>query len=130
MAKTLAKRAGMRSIGEVRCAADMEKRGIKYKYEPFKMWYTYAPKDHYYTPDFTVQVNDRLILEYKGKMTKGTRDKLVAIKESNPGKRICIIFEKPNNKLSSRKNSWRYWEWAEKMGFEWSEHYVKEEWLV
>lgn len=130
--KDIAKMAGMRSIGEVRFAADLEARGITYKYEPYILMYNYEPKKHRYTPDFSItNINNKeiLVVEYKGKMTKQTRDKLIAIKKCHPAKRICIVFEKPNNKIGSWKGATRYWEWAEQHGFEWSEQYALEEWL-
>jgi hypothetical protein len=117
----------MKSIGEVRCAADMDEKGIKWYYEAEILPYRY--EEQKYTPDFTLFENDDLLIEYKGKMTKETRKKLQAVKACNPHRKVCLVFEKPNNKLSSRKNSWRYWQWAERNEFEWSEHFVKEEWL-
>ena len=48
LARKFAKLAGMRSIGEVRCAADMDKRGIKYKYENTVL--AYQHKVQKYTP--------------------------------------------------------------------------------
>jgi hypothetical protein len=127
MAKQMAKSCGMRSIGEVRCAADMISRGIKYAYESETWEYQVEPQN--YTPDFTILDTDNLRIEYKGKMTAQTRKKMIAVKKCHPDKRVCIVFEKPNNKLSARPNSQRYWQWAEKNGFEWSEHFIKEEWL-
>jgi hypothetical protein len=105
----------------------MTARGIKYKYEDETWQYQVDPQ--HYTPDFTIVDTDNLRIEYKGKMTAQTRKKMIAVKKCHPDKRVCIVFEKPNNKLSARPNSQRYWQWAEKNGFEWSEHYVKEEWL-
>ncbi len=127
VAREYAAMCGMKSIGEVRCAADMDARGIKYKYEHEKLTYQYEPQN--YTPDFTLYSNNNLLIEYKGKMIKQTRDKILAIKRCNPDRRICLVFERANNKLSARPNSWKYWEWAEKNQIEWSEIYVKSEWL-
>jgi predicted nuclease of restriction endonuclease-like RecB superfamily len=118
--------AGMKSIGEVRCAADMDKRKIPWKYEHEKL--AYQHKVQAYIPDFTLVDNDDLLIEYKGKMTDETRKKIASIKRCNPERRICLVFERPNNKLSSRAKM-RYWEWAERKGIEWSDKYVLEEWL-
>jgi hypothetical protein len=127
VAKRTAKLAGMKSMGEVRCAADMDRRGIPYHYEVERLTYIFKPAK--YTPDFTLYENDHILIEYKGKMTNQVRKKLLAIRDCNPNRTICLVFEKPNNKLSSRKNSMRYWQWAERNGFLWSEHFVREEWL-
>lgn len=123
VARQYAAMAGMKSMGEVYCTADMNKRKIKNKYEAESLDYSIEST---YTPDWTL-ANDVLV-EYKGKMTEQTRTKLLAIKKCNPDRRICIVFERANNKLSARPNSWRYWEWAEKNGFEWSEGVVRKEW--
>jgi hypothetical protein len=126
-ARQTAALAGMKSMGEVRCAADMDKRGIKWMYEYEKLVYQHNPQE--YTPDFTLYADNDMLIEYKGKMTDETRKKLLSIKRSNPERRLCIVFEQPNNKLSARPNASRYWQWAEKSGFEWSNQLVDEAWF-
>lgn len=123
VARQYAAKCGMKSMGEVYCAADMDKRRIKWKYEEEELDYTISST---YNPDFTL--NNGTLIEYKGKMTDTTRKKLVAVKKNNPNKKLCIVFERANNKLSSRPNSWRYWEWAERNDFPWSEGVIKKEW--
>jgi hypothetical protein len=125
LAQQLAKEAGMRSMGEVRCAADMKRRRIPYKYEPLVLTYQHEPQK--YTPDF-VSPKIEGVIEYKGKMTNETRKKLLSIQRCNPDVPIRLVFEKPNNKIRKGSKT-TYWQWAEKNGFDWSEHYVKKEWL-
>lgn len=131
-ARKMAKLAGMRSMGEVRCAADMKRRKIKYTYEKLVMAYQHKPQK--YTPDFLIECDadstncEDIIIEYKGKMTDETRKKLLSIQRCNPTARICLVFEKPNNKIRKGSKT-TYWQWAEKNNFPWSEHFVKEEWL-
>ena len=127
-AKEYAKMCGMKSIGEVRCAADMDKRGIKWVYERDTLRYQHLPQK--YTADFTLVDNDDLLIEYKGKMTNDTRKKMLSVQRSNPDRRICIVFEKATNKLSSRPNSTRYWQWSEQNKIPWSELTVKDEWFT
>ena len=124
-AKEHAAQCGMKSIGEVRCAADMDRQGIKWKYEAETLVYQHKPQK--YTPDFLLK--GKLLIEYKGKMTNETRKKLLSIKRCNPERRLCIVFEKPNNKLSSRPNASRYWQWAERNGFEWSDQTIHKGWI-
>ena len=127
MAKTYAKMAGMRSMGEVRCAADMIEKDINYLYEERILTYQHEPQK--YTPDFVIESSGHTtIIEYKGKMTNETRKKLLSIQRCNPTARICLVFEKPNNKIRKGSKT-TYWKWAEKNNFPWSEHYVLEEWL-
>jgi hypothetical protein len=136
LAQEYAKMAGMRSIGEVRCAADLDDRKIKYIYEPFKIEYHLCEgwckdcnvKTQKYTPDFYLP-DYELLIEYKGKLTNVIRKQLVAIKRNLDGRQLCIVFERSINKLSSRPNSSRYWQWAEKSGFRWSDATVAEEWF-
>ena len=118
--------AGMRSMGEVQCAANMDAAKIKYKYEEKILEYQHEPQK--YTPDFVLP--NGMIVEFKGKMTAETRKKMLSIKRSNPELTIGIVFQYANNKLSARPNSTRYWEWAESNGFLWSESYVPKAWAT
>jgi hypothetical protein len=127
VAREYAAKCGMKSIGEVRCAADLDKRKIRWKYEHEVLEYQHEPQS--YTPDFTLIDLNNLLIEYKGKMINDTRKKILAIKRCNPKRRICLVFERANNKLSSRPNSLRYWQWSERHGIAWSETYVRDEWF-
>ena len=127
LAKVYAKKCGMKSMGEVRCAADMKEKGVAFGYETKSFEYQYKPQT--YTPDFELYAKGRRIyIEYKGKMDNETRRKLLAIRASNPTLEIYLVFEKPNNKIRKGSKT-TYAAWAEKNGFDWSEHYVKEDWL-
>jgi hypothetical protein len=102
----------------------MKRRRVKYEYEAATLVYQHEPQK--YTPDFLLPKG--LLIEYKGKMTNETRKKLLSIQRCNPDKRICLVFEKPNNKIRKGSKT-TYWQWAEKNGFPWSEHYVEGKWL-
>ena len=123
-AKEYAAMCGMRSMGEVSCAANMDLLKIPYEYEKHTLQYQHAPQT--YTPDFVLP--NGMVIEFKGKMTAETRKKMISIKRSNPNVRIGIVFQKANNKLSSKPNSTRYWQWAETNGFLHSDAYVPKEW--
>jgi hypothetical protein len=123
-AREFATKCGMRSMGEVICAADMDKRGIKYKYEAEKVAYQLPPQK--YTPDFRLLDTPDLIIEYKGYMRVGVPKKMIAIQNSNPDRQVCIVFQNPNLKYSK---TMKYWQWAEKNGFLWSAETINEEWL-
>lgn len=127
LAKEVAKLAGMKSMGEVRCAADLEARGVPFSYETTTLSYQYKPQT--YTPDFDLYVGGKkVIIEYKGKLDRATRKKLLAIKECNPDVDICLVFEKGNNKILKGSKT-TYLAWAKKAGFKANEGVVKEEWL-
>lgn len=124
-AKVYAKKAGMKSMAEVRCAAWLEGHNIKYDYESQKWAYQFEPA--HYTPDFVIPTK-KFVLEVKGKMTKDVRKKLLAIKKCNPDKPFYVVFEKARNKIASGSKT-TYSAWAEKQGIEWSETVPREEWF-
>jgi len=134
LAKQMARKAGMKSMGEVKCAADLEKRKIKYKYEDTTVEYQHKPQK--YTPDFDILrgkvlptgAKEKIHIEYKGKLDYETRKKLLAVRASNPDMVVCIVFEKANNKIRKGSKT-TYGMWAESKGFLWSEHTVKREWI-
>lgn len=137
LARELAGLAGMKSMGEVKCAADMEARKVKYKYEPDT--FTFQHKPQHYTPDFKLKTKSgkTLYIEYKGKMTQDVRTKMLRVRECNPNIEIAFVFECATNGITKRRKKkdgtystpTKYWEWAEKNGFKWSEHTIREEWL-
>jgi hypothetical protein len=128
VAKEYAKQCGMKSMGEVRCAANMQDKKIAYAYENVTFSYQYKPQK--YTPDFELYGADgeKIYIEYKGKMDNATRKKLLTIRACNPDIKFYLVFEKPNNKIRKGSKT-TYAMWAESHNFEWSEHYVREEWL-
>ena len=126
LGREFAKKAGMRSMGEVYCAADMDRQKIPYEYEPDKLRYTI---DATYTPDFLVKIGD-VYVEFKGKMVGTTRTKIRAIIRSNPQIRYCMVFQRANNKLSSKSKSLQYWQWCERYKIPWAEGTIKKEWLT
>jgi len=128
LAKTYAKMAGMKSMGEVKCAADLERRNIKFTYETTTVEYQH--KVQHYTPDFDIgfEGSNGIHIEYKGKLDYETRKKLLAERATNPDMQIGIVFEKPNNKIMKGSKT-TYGKWAETKGFLWADKTVPKEWL-
>jgi hypothetical protein len=122
---------------EVEIANILDERKIKWQYEPHSYPYHMCTKwcmkcdvpFQNYTPDFWLP-DQKIYLECKGKMTLDTRKKMVAVKNHNPEIEVKMVFGYAKNKLSSAKNATRYWQWAEKEGFEWSDKEVLEEWIA
>lgn len=101
------------------------KAGSLVSYESEKIPYTLEGR---YIPDWVVKKTGT-ILEAKGLLDYGTRRKMLAIKEANPGRKICLIFMKASNKLH-KGSKMTYAEWAEANGFDWSDGgKIKKEWL-
>lgn len=114
LASIYAQTMGYKSMSEVRYAVRMKHYNIPFKYESITMVYQYKPQK--YTPDF--ELENGIILEYKGKLDGPTRKKMLAIKNSNPDKDIRIVLEKPNNRIYAGSKT-RYFQWCERHGFIW-----------
>ena len=129
-ALSFAKKAGMRSMGEVKLALNLQERGVKWAYEDERLNYVLEKT---YTPDFsiwtTTHANSKVLIEYKGVLKPETRTKMKHIRLQHPERRIAIVFENSTNKLSAKPNSVRYWQWAERNGYPWSHKVVKDEWF-
>jgi hypothetical protein len=126
-ARTLALSIGMRSMGEVVTAIDLEDNDVQYEYEPEQFTYQYAPQK--YTPDFKIKTKSgkTIYIEYKGKLTSDVRKKMRFIKMCNPDKDIRIVFENSRNKLN-KKSKTQYWKWAEGNNFPWAHKQIPREW--
>jgi hypothetical protein len=94
------------------------------KYEPEDIPYTQPEKERRYTPDF--KMADKVFIEAKGKLDLDTRQKMVWFKENNPDITIIFLFMNPDNRITKRSKT-RYWEWAEKAGFDWLD--FRKDWI-
>lgn len=110
---------GYKSMSEVKFAVDLKQAGIKAVYEPDTFEYQYEPMK--YTPDWRIKKHygrTKVYLEYKGKLDRDTRKRLLTVVRCNPKLDLRLVFEKPNNKLFKGSKT-TYWQWAEKNGFIW-----------
>lgn len=90
-----------------------------------------SPKIHYvipywYLPDFILP--NGVIVEAKGYLRPRDRTKMRKVKENNPHLDIRFVFQDANKRLTKSKNSEMYWEWAERLGFPWSETFIPLSW--
>lgn len=129
-----------RSSFERNIAGDLRRRGVKFKYEPYKIVYwkkirqakciECGCKDiverHTYLPDFLLNKNN-ILIEAKGKFTSPMRSKMLAVKESNPELDIRFLFMR-NNWLT-KKHLERYSDWCEKHSFDYAFMKVPDEWI-
>ena len=122
-AKKHAKMAGLRSILEVRTQAWLEENNIPFSYENELWEYQHDPQT--YKPDFSAPEKT---IECKGKLTKEVRKKLLAIIKCNPDRELCLVFERPDNKIA-RNSKTTYAVWAEKHGIPWSDTVPNPDWF-
>ena len=115
------KRSGTvrRSGLEDKFEAELQKRGVEYRYEPFNLDYIVPETKRKYKPDFVVE-KEKIIFETKGRLTSDDRKKMLLVKEQHPEYRIIMVFGKPFNTLS-KKSKTRYSDWCDKNGIEWED---------
>lgn len=128
-----------RSNFERSIAANLRKRGVKFKFEPHKICYwkkkfggvcrdcksKNVMTKHKYLPDFLLP--NGVYIEAKGKFTAPNRTKMLAIKASNPNLDIRMLFMKDNWLTSKHKH--RYSDWCEKNKFKYAFLKVPQGWL-
>jgi predicted nuclease of restriction endonuclease-like RecB superfamily len=128
-ARRLARVVGMRSMGEVRFAADLNRRRIGYEYEPDR--FDYTPPKKNYTPDFRMKRKKKngeyMYIEFKGHFTGAMRSKMLLVKKEHPDLDVRLIFMTPKHKLNKRSKT-TYAMWAEQHGFPWAEMTMPNEW--
>jgi hypothetical protein len=114
----------MRSGFERTIATSLDKRKIKYQYEPVKLDYVL---ERTYLPDFLLP--NGIYIEAKGKLDQEARSKMLAVKKAHPHLDIRFVFMRGENKLS--KNSKQtYMSWAEKNGFPAADGEIPDAWLT
>ena len=113
-----------RSGFEKTLATQLRRSKVKFEYETIKLPYVLKKN---YIPDFIL--DNRIIIEAKGRLTVHDRTKMIAVKLNNPDLDIRFVFQKPFNKI--RKNSpTTYAKWAEKNGFPWANERIPKQWLT
>jgi hypothetical protein len=97
-------------------------------YEPDTFKYTKPASVHKYTPDFRIRKG--VYIEYKGRLTKYDREKLILFKEQHPKTKLYIFFQNANKPIYKGSKT-KYSDWANNNGFEWSEtkQGIPEKWL-
>lgn len=105
----------MRSGFEKRGREFMEANGIKFGYETTKVPYTIPATKRNYHPDFDI---GGVHYEFKGRWVAADRAKMLLVTQQNPGIKLVIVFQRPQNTLSSSSKT-TYAQWATKHGFEW-----------
>tara|TARA_R100001460_G_scaffold63748_1_gene103955 strand:- start:210 stop:578 length:369 start_codon:yes stop_codon:yes gene_type:complete len=114
-----------RSKFEIKIAADLGKKKIKFKYEPET--FSYVPKIRSYTPDFYVEEKG-FYIEAKGRLTTNDRVKHLMIKEQWEDLDIRFIFVQANNKILKGSKT-TYADWCDRHGFLWAQGTIPMEWM-
>jgi len=115
-----------RSTFEYQAALDFDRRGIKYKYEPFTLTYE-VNEARKYTPDFALE-GSPFYLEFKGWLTLADRKKALRVRRDNPEVEIRFVFQNSTNKIRKGSKT-TYANWCDNNGFKWADVYVPQEWI-
>jgi len=115
---------GFRSGFEVKLAHQLERSGIRYKYETLQIEYQ---KISTYTPDFILP--NGIIVEAKGLWTTEDRKKHLLVREQHPQLDIRLVFQNANNKIRKGSNT-TYAGWCEKKGIKYANKLIPDQWLL
>jgi len=113
-----------RSKFEAAIAATLYKNKVAFSYESLELEYVLSCC---YKPDFIL--NNGVIVETKGFLSKEDRRKMVAVKAANPSLDIRFCFQNAKTKLSrGKKRSLSYGDWATRNGFPWCHKTIPADW--
>lgn len=131
-----AKKVGIfRSKLEQRISLWLDSICVDWAYEPVAMQYVVPEKKRKYTPDFVIDpvslerikkikdikdLEGKIIIEAKGRLTLEDRTKMVCVKNSHPDLDIRFIFSYDNYvspKGRKAKNGMKYSDWCTANGF-------------
>ena len=112
-----------RSKFEASIAANLHAKNVAFTYESIRLDYTIEGT---YCPDFILPSG--VIIEAKGHFKPEDRRKMVAIKAQHPDLDIRLCFQNANEKITRKKNSMRYYEWADRNGFKWCHKQIPPDW--
>ena len=113
-----------RSKFEAGIAATLLKNKVAFSYESLELDYILSCC---YKPDFIL--NNGVIVETKGFLSKEDRRKMVAVKAANPSLDIRFCFQNAKTKLSrGKKRSLSYGDWATRNGFLWCHKTIPADW--
>lgn len=115
-----------RSGLEDKVSAQLEAKGIQYRYEELYIPYVIPASNHKYTPDFVL--SNGIIVETKGIFDVEDRKKHLLIKEQYPELDIRIVFSSSRAKLYKGSKT-SYAEWCEKNGILFADKLIPVEWL-
>jgi hypothetical protein len=96
-----------RSGFEKRIMKDLDKRKVKYEYEPYRLSYTVQRK---YTPD--LKLPNGVLVEVKGRFTSADRTKFLSVRDQHRHEDIRLLFQ-ADNKLNKNSTT-RYSDWCDK----------------
>jgi len=118
---------GFRSGLEEAIALELASNGVIFTFEGSKLKYIRPEKEHTYTPDFFLPVQN-IFIETKGLFTTADRQKMKLVKSQYPDLDIRFIFSNAKSRIS-KKSKTTYGMWCERYGFQYASKHIPKDWL-
>jgi len=115
-----------RSGLEDKVSAQLEAKGVGFRYEELYIPYVIPASNHKYTPDFVMFNN--IIVETKGIFDSEDRKKHLLIQAQFPQLDIRFVFSSSRAKLYKGSPT-SYADWCVKNGFQFADKLIPVEWL-
>ncbi|MET4733904.1 hypothetical protein ABIE64_002633 [Thalassospira sp. MBR-102] len=117
---------GFRSGLEETVAKQIERAGLKVRFETDVIRYVRPAFNAKYTPDFILE--NGIIIETKGRFVTEDRQKHLLIKTQHPALDIRFVFSNPNSRISKQSKT-TYAMWCDKHGFKYAKGTIPLVWL-
>ena len=118
---------GFRSGLEEAIAEELAVNGVIFSYEGSKLKYIKPEKEHTYTPDFFLPVQ-QIFIETKGLFTTADRQKMKLVRAQYPNLDIRFIFSNSKSRIS-KKSKTTYGMWCERYGFHYADKPIPKDWI-
>lgn len=99
----MAGRSKFRSGLERSIAGDLQRQGVGFDYESFKIPYVQPLKVRHYLPDFILP--NGIIVEAKGRWETADRQKFLMIQDTYPSLDIRFVFSRSASTISKRSKT-------------------------
>lgn len=116
---------GFRSGLESSVATLLEKAGVAFEYESFKIPFVQPEKKRTYTPDF--RLPNGIIVETKGRFLTEDMHKHLWVQQQHPALDIRFVFSNSKSKLNKRSTT-TYADWCVKHGFLFADRTIPVAW--
>lgn len=118
--------AAYRSGLEEKTCAALDRQGVPYRYEHFKVGYTVPASKHTYLPD--ILLRNGIVIELKGLWTTEDRKKHRLIRAQHPDLDVRMVFSNAQARIA-KKSPTTYAKFAETHGMLWAHKTIPEAWL-
>lgn len=106
--------------------ADLEERGVPYRYEEVRVAYEKPASQHKYTPDFILR--NGIIIETKGLFDSDDRKKHELVRKQHPKLDIRFVFSRSASPIRKGSKT-TYAAWCQKIGIPFADKTIPQAWI-